>query len=612
MTEKIKVMYFNKCYKEKPTGAGEIALIQKSLKQTEISISELAEGLAKGCTFKPAYLKGTKSSDWSQQQLFALDFDEGTTIMEELQRCKTLNLIPVFGYTSFSHTENHHKFRLVFCTEDVITDLVLRNQIQESLMQAFPSVDQKCKDPSRLFFGGKSLICQNYNARIQPDLLLSQYSGITSTSKKTHSTQNLKKNQPVQHTDQIDAIKHLNVNKLRGFMAEYPLPNKKSYLTIGEGFFYPLPDNTTRHFSSRKELSEFMNRLNLAQYLGVPLDSQFSCILPKHEDQNPSAHIYRTYNNTPIYKCFGCNAAYGIVKLTSVLANCTEKQARQFIMDVYGICYEDPEWIKTKKKLITDGLEYLDTKEFRKTYPSLSSLLRYRKHHYMDMCLYYMDYMVEELQYEDNPIFFTSYSKLKKIFEISPNRSNSDISKTLTLFSLLGIIQKLNESQIPQGTLKTAKGIASRHNLPKISTFFVVTPLNPETLSICEENAKKLKASNFTIAGLSREYVLRTFGTEMADQLYPQFKRENQLGTGEKSDYHTHELVNMISVAIKKNGYIFESEIKEKNEKQWKRSIFEILEAYQWKKVRLNKKLKEKYHIERKGFPAIIIPEEIE
>ena len=245
MTEKIKVMYFNKCYKEKPTGAGEIVLIQKSLKQTEISLSELAEGLAKGCTFKPAYLKGTKSSDWSQQQLFALDFDEGTTIMEELQRCKTLNLIPVFGYTSFSHTENHHKFRLVFCTEDVITDLVLRNQIQESLMQAFPSVDQKCKDPSRLFFGGKSLICQNYNARIQPDLLLSQYSGITSTSKKTHSTQNLKKNQPVQHTDQIDAIKHLNVNKLRGFMAEYPLPNKKSYLTIGEGFFYPLPDNTT-------------------------------------------------------------------------------------------------------------------------------------------------------------------------------------------------------------------------------------------------------------------------------------------------------------------------------------------------------------------------------
>ncbi len=267
---------------------------------------------------------------------------------------------------------------------------------------------------------------------------------------------------------------------------------------------------------------------------------------------------------------------------------------------------------KNQKKLITDGLEYLDTKEFRKTYPSLSSLLRYRKHHYMDMCLYYMDYMVEELQYEDNPIFFTSYSKLKKIFEISPNRSNSDISKTLNLFSLLGIIQKLNESQIPQGTLKTAKGIASRHNLPKISTFFVVTPLNPETLSICEENAKKLKASNFTIAGLSREYVLRTFGTEMADQLYPQFKRENQLGTGEKSDYHTHELVNMISVAIKKNGYIFESEIKEKNEKQWKRSIFEILEAYQWKKVRLNKKLKEKYHIERKGFPAIIIPEEIE
>ena len=47
-----------------------------------------------------------------------LDFDHNTTIQKELQVCNTLNIVPVFGYTSFSHSEEEHRFRLAFVTDE--------------------------------------------------------------------------------------------------------------------------------------------------------------------------------------------------------------------------------------------------------------------------------------------------------------------------------------------------------------------------------------------------------------------------------------------------------------------------------------------------------------
>lgn len=114
--------------------------------------------MASGCTFKPAYLNGTKSIDFISQELFGLDFDKNTTIEIELNRCKELNIMPVFAYTTFSHKPEHHKFRLIFRNKDIVCDIEKRNKLQRSLMAAFKNCDEACKDGSRMFFGGRSLI----------------------------------------------------------------------------------------------------------------------------------------------------------------------------------------------------------------------------------------------------------------------------------------------------------------------------------------------------------------------------------------------------------------------------------------------------------------------
>ena len=150
----VEVMLDIQKFNKKPRGY-ETGGLQKRICRTEIEIEDLANGLCNGMTCKPALLNGTKSADWIQQQVFMLDFDHDTTIEKELQNCNRLGIQPVFGYTSFSHSEEEHHFRLVFLTDEVITDVDKRNKLQITLIKTFDKSDKVTFDCTRIFYGGK-------------------------------------------------------------------------------------------------------------------------------------------------------------------------------------------------------------------------------------------------------------------------------------------------------------------------------------------------------------------------------------------------------------------------------------------------------------------------
>lgn len=222
----IDCMFFDKKYKQKPTGS-EVAHIQKALKPTSIDIRTLAEGLSHGCTFKPAFLNGTTSKEFISQEIFALDFDDGFTIDEALSRCKQKNILPAFGYTSFSHKPEHHKFRLIFHSDKVIKDCKERDKIQLALMTIFPECDKVCKDPARLFFGGKGLICLDENAVINTEAIIAKYykpteihikskdNVVTNCTKSRDKPKIHKCRSNSKHKEKIKAISNLDVKQMR-------------------------------------------------------------------------------------------------------------------------------------------------------------------------------------------------------------------------------------------------------------------------------------------------------------------------------------------------------------------------------------------------------------
>jgi len=481
---KVQVMFYEKLYERKPAGY-EVGKIQKGLKPTEIEIEDLAYAMSKGATFKPALLNGTRSSDFISQQLFALDFDEGTIIQNELNRCQELNIMPVFGYTTFSHTEEHHKFRLVFCADRVISNIGLRNSVQLSLMSLFQNVDVKCKDISRLFFGGKLLIPSDYEQRLDIDWLLDEYKPEDLTDEKdvvTLESNERKEQIPINYNSydeklinlKASAISALNVDITIGLLGlDKPHTDKEgtySYSISMESVPAPTGLGISTVVGSRTELFEIINQINLNEYLGIPEGTMVRCILPDHDDSTPSAHIFISDNGTPFYKCFGCGKARHIIGITEELAKCKRSEAIEFIKKVYNIRLEESDWVKEQKQLMIDSANYLDTEEFHVQFPYLSSLIRTRKSHIQSMLLHFTQYVSDDLRIDDKPAFYASYETLMRVCNLGRDRNR--MSQTLTLFALLGMLTKVELETVPQKELKKAKSIAAKYGLGKLTNFY--------------------------------------------------------------------------------------------------------------------------------------------
>lgn len=99
---------------------------------------------------------------------------------------KDLGLEPTFMYQTFSHTEENHRFRVVWKLNEVITMPQLKNALQLMLMEIFPSCDSACKDLSRLWIGGKKVSFYNGFNTLNLDNLLNAL--VNSISEKdTHN-----------------------------------------------------------------------------------------------------------------------------------------------------------------------------------------------------------------------------------------------------------------------------------------------------------------------------------------------------------------------------------------------------------------------------------------
>ena len=601
---KVKIMYYNKRFQNKPKGY-ENAEVQKNLTQTEIDIKDLAEGLSNGATFKPALLNGTKSTDWIQQQIFALDFDHDTTIEEQINKCKELNILPVFGYTSFSHSEQEHHFRLVFCSKVLIKDLEIRNKLQNTLIRIFDKSDKVTFDCTRLFYGGKHLIPFDFNNRIDVDKIINTYwKDYFDNNTNKHTEKKIKRaasqtkqiisnayNYDDNHILKVEAIKTLNIDVMQSLLKSNTdkKDNIPSFISIAI------------QFKSQAELYNYINSIDLCEYLGIY--GYVKCILPEHEDHSPSAHIYTTDNGTPIYKCLGCGKAYTIIGITEKLAKCKRSEAIEFIKKVYNLELLESDWTKQWKQKMIDSANYLDTEEFKESNPELAKLIKTRKSHIQKILLHLTQYVNEDMQIDNRPFFFASYNTLMEVCQL---KDRTRMSQTITLFSLLNMIIKLQVTDIPEKQLNKAKHIAALHNQKKLTGFYSFEEYGVNLLEPSEEIAKTLKANNMTLKGLSREYILRTFGTELANKVYPQYKYENSQGTSQKSDEHTSQIVECLFYCINSKGFAIEKDVVyllgnkykyQTTEIQIKKSLQEILMSYDLVRVKASKTNKEKYSL---------------
>lgn len=140
-------------------------------------IGGIAAHISRGCTVCPADFTGERRAlaDWCGQQLWCIDVDNdaeslercprGLTEYDAVQRAKRKRLPLVLAYQSFNGSPdatplepsglpvNEERYRLVFASEEPITDMGEAEAFGAFLLGMYPEADQSTVEPNRMFYG---------------------------------------------------------------------------------------------------------------------------------------------------------------------------------------------------------------------------------------------------------------------------------------------------------------------------------------------------------------------------------------------------------------------------------------------------------------------------
>lgn len=195
LEEKISICLDHEGFNQKPDRK-EIVRISERIAghNSTVTIKELMDSitLPDAKSFTPATFVNAKrlNQNWKSQQIFALDIDSGLRIEEAIQLSAKWRVEPTFIYSTFSHTDKNHKFRMVFVLNEEIQDLRVRNVIQTALTTLFPTSDKNANDAARVLFGGKKIEFLNKGVVSVPEILDGVVRKIKSGSNSTREMKN--------------------------------------------------------------------------------------------------------------------------------------------------------------------------------------------------------------------------------------------------------------------------------------------------------------------------------------------------------------------------------------------------------------------------------------
>ena len=163
----INVRIDNKGFICKPDNneASKISCRLSNVAAEKIAFDEFCELVgSEGHSFCVSEFNGSrKAENFAYQQIFALDFDNTDVAVSYSQiseLAESYNLPIALAYETFSSTDED-KFRIVFVNDSPVEDIKVVGLVMDALMCIFKGCDIKCKDVSRLFYGGKKILTKS-------------------------------------------------------------------------------------------------------------------------------------------------------------------------------------------------------------------------------------------------------------------------------------------------------------------------------------------------------------------------------------------------------------------------------------------------------------------
>jgi len=234
----------------------------RNFQAAQLTAAELVRSIKAGYAYSYEYNGTNRSkSAFKASDIISLDFDEGLTLGDALAD-PFISKYATIIYTTPSHTDQAHRFRVIFALDRTITDARELVAATSSLISRL-GADEAAKDAARLFYGNQSAIVHHLGGSIPPPILQEL---IDQTINSVKSDQSVTSKTNVTTRSALTIDKDLVVRTALGSLIALP----------------QVPHRTSIH-------------------------------CPFHDDKNPSAIVFHNRSGKIIY-CFSCNESFGTRK----------------------------------------------------------------------------------------------------------------------------------------------------------------------------------------------------------------------------------------------------------------------------------------------------------
>lgn len=587
----------------------------------DIEIENLGQELIKGKTFIPALLnkkhKGKVSrsiKSWSSQELICLDFDEGLKLNEALDIFKNE---AAFIYTTFNHSEDKHKFRVVFVLDQIIENYAVFESLISSLFVKYPMADKSCSDGSRLFYGGRDIIVINFNNKLKVNDYISEkfsfgVQGVFSTlDTLIPNTIKGRKNPPSsQKTYDI-----IEINKKIDEYVSHQTQHSLEFTHIDDAYAYIY----------KQDIGEY---LESSGYISKGTKDRLSCFF--HDDDNSSVSIFRDKDlGNYLYRCHSseCKFTGNIIRVVQRLTGMKRVEAFKHLCMYYNIRIIETEWQKQKKEELDHNIHMLTSKDFASEYPEYYKRVKRYVPLLIMMNLLAKQYIgsntLKELEMDIFTASKTYLSEMAKDFgemikeaysdKLEYSKLNSDvkeIGKRIDLFAFLGVLNKVHVNDLPKELFKIAmiekdkkKASGQKTNFPN---YYSIPAYDDDLMTHANDKAIEFKENNMSMTGFGREMLIRSLSKDEANNVYPMMK---ELDLSNSRNVISEDTKKRFLRRVEVNGWVLEKEVldeiisenlsssdgqrkgKSMAMKNIKRILNELIEGYGLKRSRLNKEL---------------------
>lgn len=299
---------------------------------------------------------------------------------------------------------------------------------------------------------------------------------------------------------------------------------------------------------------------------GYQEDTQFNCILPNHDDNNPSAYIYKDINGFEMYHCWGCGERLDFVGFIKKIIEDEQGEMTDFMFFKYlqeetqievgteyqrnnynflcriqDIVYKELEIIKIEKQgEVFDSYGKLKKCKYRRKrnkndydiaeeavykYMSSKKLLVFY-HHLLSIAKGNIT-LTPLTENENDFSFFCSQRYITGMMEVLMGNQegkiyHSKINDKLKALTRIGVIEIVEMDSLNEEAKRRAIAYKIKNNLNYCTTFYILKDLTDiNVLNNILENIKEIKKlRNKSIKDMTYEKAVRSFGKEEADKMY--------------------------------------------------------------------------------------------